>query len=145
MAMNARAVRRASQGASPYITDPGSVGSAPGIVLPFSVFDTARLMDALRRGQIDGIPPGVQGVPTDDELIASVVAHGMPKWSADQMRYNPALRLHYYLFWLDVREAAKGEKESKDRVDAAIATWAHMRKEELISDIPNHTVGFWER
>lgn len=132
--------------ASRFITDPASIGAqrgSGGVVLPFSVFDVPRLMAAVRSGLIEGIPP--QEDPTDDALIACVTAHGMPLWSADQMRYNPNLRLHYYMFWLDVKEAAKGNKEAQGRVDGAMSTWQHMRKEELISDIPNHTVGFWER
>lgn len=131
---------------SRFVTDPASIGAqrgSGGVVLPFSVFDVPRLMAAVRSGLIDGIPP--LDDPTDDALIACVSAHGMPLWSADQMRYNPNLRLHYYMFYLDVREAAKGNKEAKDRVDGAISTWSQMRKDELISDIPNHTVGFWER
>lgn len=129
-----------------YVTDPASVGSlkgSGGVVLPFTVFDVPRLMHALRTGLIEGLPPMKD--PTDDALISCVVTHGMPLWSADQMRYNPNLRLHYYMFYLDVKEAAKGDIEAKGRVDGAMATWQHMRKEELISDIPNHTVGFWER
>lgn len=126
-----------------YITDPASVGAQRGIILPASVFDHRRLMQALRRGLINGLPP--LDYPTDDLLIATVIEHGMPKWSADQMRHNPSLRLHYYLFWLDVREAAKGSKESQERVDAAITAWAEMRRNELISDVPNHTIGLWER
>lgn len=97
----------------------------------------------IRRGLVEGIPP--LDDPTDEQLIATVIAHGMPRWSADQMRYNPMLRLHYYMFWLDVREAAKGNKESQERVDGAISAWVQMRKDELVSDIPNRSVGFWER
>lgn len=123
-----------------YITDPGSV---TGLTLPFSIIDTDRLMSYIRRGLIDGIPP--LDDPTDNQLIATVVAHGMPSWSADQMRYHPGLRLQYYMFWLDVREAAKGVSEAKDRVDGCIAAWAQLRRDELISDVPNHTVGLWER
>jgi hypothetical protein len=112
-------------------------------VLPFSIFDHKRIMDALKAGTIDGLPP--MDDPTDEKLIATVVDHGMPRWSADQMRYNPMLRLQYYLFWLDVREAAKGNAEAKDRVDGARASWDEMRKIELISDTPDHTIGLWER
>lgn len=126
-----------------YITDPPSVASQPGVTLPFSVFDTERLMAHVRAGLVDGIPP--LDDPTDDKLIATVVAHGMPKWSADQMRHSPALRLAYYMFWMDVRDAAKGNKDSQERVDAAKAAWTEMRREELISDIPNMSVGLWER
>lgn len=125
---------------SRYVTDPSSAG---GLVLPFSVFDTTRIMAAVRQGLIDGLPP--LDDPTDDLLIATVVAHGMPRWSADQMRYHPGLRLQYYLFWLDVGEAAKGNAEAKDRVDGCISAWQQMRKDELISDKPDMSVGFWER
>lgn len=112
-------------------------------MLPFSVFDNARLMHALRRGLIDGIPP--LSSPTDEALIACVVAHGMPRWSADQMRYNPSLRLQFYMFHSDVAEAARGHKEAKERVDAAITAWQEMRKAEVVSDNPEGSVGFWER
>lgn len=126
-----------------YVTDPPSARSQNKLVLPFSVFDVPRLMSYIKRGLLEGMPP--LDDPTDEQLIATVIAHGMPRWSADQMRYNPALRLRYYMFWLDVREAAKGVKESKERVDSAISAWAEMRKVELVSDIPNHTIGLWER
>jgi hypothetical protein len=129
--------------ASPYITDPQSAGAAGGMVLPMSMFDVPRLMAAVKAGLIEGIPP--LDDPTDAQLIATVVAHGMPRWSADQMRYHPGLRLQYYLFWMDVKRAAGGESEAKGRVDGAIAAWAQMRKDELISDHPNMSVGMWER
>ena len=126
-----------------YVTDPPSVKSQAGVTLPFSVLDVPRIMAAIQQGLIDGLPP--MDDPNDDLLIATVIAHGMPKWSADQMRYHPGLRLQYYLFHLDVREAAKGNAEAKDRVDGAISAWAQMRKDELISDTPSHTIGLWER
>lgn len=128
---------------SRYITDPPSAESTGGVVLPYSVFDVPRLMAAVRAGLIEGLPP--LDDPTDDQLIATVVAHGMPRWSADQMRYHPGLRLQYYLFWLDVKEAAKGEPEARGRVDGAIEAWRQMRKDELVHDIPNMSIGFWER
>lgn len=128
---------------SRYVTDPPSVRSQSGVVLPFSVFDVPRLMAHVKAGLIDGIPP--LDDPTDDQLIATVVAHGMPKWSADQMRYHPGLRLHFYMFWMDVREAAKGNVDSKDRVDIAMQAWREMRKDELVHDKPNMSIGFWER
>jgi hypothetical protein len=126
-----------------YNTDPPSAGSTRKVVLPFAILDVPRIMEAVRAGLIDGLPP--LDSPTDELLIATVIEHGMPRWSADQMRYHPGLRLQYYLFWLDVREAAKGNVESKGRVDGAIEAWAQMRKDELISDTPGHTIGFWER
>jgi hypothetical protein len=137
---------RTAAPASRYVTDPPSQrasGSGSGITLPFSVFDVPRLMSHIRAGTIDGIPP--LDSPNDEELISTVIAHGHPRWSADQMRYHPGLRLHFYMFWMDVREAAKGNSESKGRVDGAIEAWAQLRKDEVISEIPNHTVGLWER
>lgn len=128
---------------SRFNTDPGSVASARGVVLPASIFDTARIDDLLSRGLLDGIPELKH--PTDDLLIATVIDHGMPKWSADQMRYHPGLRLSYYQHWRDTLSAARGDTEAQGRVDGAIEAWAQMRKDELISDIPNHTIGLWER
>ena len=49
------------------------------------------------------------------------------------------------MFYMDVREAAKGVTEAKERVDSAVAAWAQLRKDEVISDRPSHTVGIWER
>ena len=126
-----------------YVTDPSSARAQGGIVLPGSVFDTRRIREALKRKMIEGIPPMED--PSDEKLIACVMAHGMPRWAADQMRYNPSLRLQYYLFHEDVRDAAKGVADAKERVDAAIDAWAQMRKAEVIHDNPNMSVGFWER
>lgn len=126
-----------------YDTDPASAHSSRQPVLDHSVFDVPRLMAAIAAGLVDGLPP--LDNPTDAELIASVVAHGMPYWSADQMRYHPGLRLQYYLFWLDVREAAKGNKEAQGRVDGCRAAWAEMRKIELVTDRPDMSIGLWER
>ena len=138
-------VRGRTHVASPlkYNTDPTGVRNAPGVTLPFSVFDVPRIMGLLKQGLIEGLPPMQH--PTDDMLIATVIDNGMPKWSADQMRHHPGLRLTYYMFWLDVREAARGNSEAQGRVDGAREAWIQARKGELISEIPNHTVGLWER
>lgn len=127
----------------PYSTDPPSAGSTRQIVLPFSVFDTARLMDAIRRGLVQGLPP--MDDPTDELLIATVVDNGMPRWSADQMRHNPSLRLQFYMFWMDVRDAARGNSEARERVDGCRHAWTDMRKLELVNDRPEMSVGLWER
>lgn len=126
-----------------YNTDPPSAGSTRAPVLPVSVFDMPRLMQFVRAGLISVLWPLEH--PNDNLLIATVVDLGMPRWSAEQMRSNPALRLHYYMVWRDVQEAAKGVKESQDRIDAIRQSYVEMRKQELVSDTPNHTIGFWER
>lgn len=138
-----RARRRAIH--LPYSTDPASAGSTRQPVLPkgVTVFDQRRLRQALRLGLVDGIAPLEH--PSDELLIATVVNHGMPRWSADQMRYNPMLRLCYLKFWCDVGAAATGDPEAKEKVDAAREAWSKMRQIELIANRPGHTIGFWER
>lgn len=138
-----RRSRRTMASVNRYPTDPPSAASTGKIALPFSVFDVPRLMSYVRAGMISAIPE--QAHPNDALLIATVIELGMPRWSAEQMKYNPALRLHYYMTWLDVREAAKGNKEAQGRIDGIRASFAQMRKDELISDTPNHTIGLWER
>jgi hypothetical protein len=124
-----------------YDTDPSSNS---GLVLPVNVFDTARIQALIRAGRLQGIPREL-GHPNDNLLIATVVDNGMPSWSADQMRYHPGLRLAYFMFWNDLQDAAQGDAEAKEKVDGARAAWAQMRKDELINDMPDMSVGMWER
>ncbi len=124
-------------------TDPPSAQSTGQAKLPGSIFDQARIADAIRKGTIDWCPP--LDYPNDDLLIATVVDLGMPRWSADQMRYHPGLRLAYVRVWMDVQAAAKGHAEAQERIDVVRATYQEMRQLELISERPSHTVGFWER
>jgi hypothetical protein len=107
------------------------------------MFDVPRLMAAIKQGLVDGLPP--MDNPTDAQLMATVVALGMPKWSAAQMVYHPGLRLQYYMLWCDVQEAAKGNQEAKNRVDAARSMWSDMRRAEVVADRPDMSVGFYER
>jgi hypothetical protein len=83
--------------------------------------------------------------PNDRLLIATLVVHGQPQWSAEQIRHHPPARLHAAMFWLDVWDAAEGDKQAAERVDYCRWCWQEMRKQEVISDIPNRTVGFFER
>lgn len=126
-----------------YITDPAHHRTSGEPVLPTGVFDQARLLDACMRGLITAIPP--LDYPSDELLVSTLVAHGQPRWSADQIRYHPGLRYSALVFWSDVRRAARGDKESQGRVDGARAAWDEMRRIELIHPIPNHTIGLWER
>lgn len=127
-----------------YNTDPPSAASTGKPVLDHSIFDVKRLQDAMARGLLDGIPAELKH-PNDDLLIATVVAHGMPRWSAEQMREHPGLRLGYLRFWLDVQDAAAGDTEAQERVDVCRQAWDEARAIELISDRPEHTIGLWER
>lgn len=126
-----------------YDTDPPSAKSTRAPVLDGDMFDQARLQDAIAKGLVDALPP--LDYPNDDLLVSTVVAHGMPRWSAEQMRNHPGLRFAFVRFWLDVGMAAKGDHEAQERVDVCRATWDEMRQVELIHDRPDMSVGFWER
>ena len=83
--------------------------------------------------------PGIQhelAWPNDRLLIATLVAHGQPQWSAEQIRFHPPARFAAVKFWLDVQDAAEGDKEAQERVDYCVWSWQEMRKAQLISDLP---------
>jgi hypothetical protein len=124
-------------------TDPPTASSSRKPVLAGSIFDQARLLDGLRRGTVQGIPELEH--PSDELLIATVMELGMPRWSADQMRYNPMLRLCYVRTWLDVKAAAAGDPEAKERIDVIRTYFVEARQLELVTDRPDMSVGFWER
>lgn len=128
----------------PYITDPPSAASTrrPGRI-PGGLFDVKRTMLAIAAGLLDGIPPLPH--PNDDLLVATLVAHGQPRFAAEEVRGNPAIRLRACMFWSDVQNAARGDREAKERVDVIRQAWQQMRQIELISDRPGHTIGLWER
>jgi len=84
--------------------------------------------------QSPGIP--ANNAYTDNELIANLVAHGNPRWSAEQLRNNPPLRLIATKFFIDCEDAARGDREAKQRVDFIRAQWEAARREELIADDP---------
>lgn len=83
--------------------------------------------------------------PNDNLLVATLVAHGQPQWSAEQVRYHPPARFHALKFWCDVQDAAEGDKQAQERVDYCRWAWQEARKQEIISDIPNRTAGLFER
>lgn len=83
--------------------------------------------------------------PNDRLLISTLVAHGQPQWSAEQIRFHPPARWAALSFWLDVQDAAEGDPEALERVDYCRWAWQEMRKQQVISDVPNRTVGFFER
>lgn len=87
------------------------------------------------RGTGDGIAAPIAAVP-DEELIATLVEHGQPRWSSRLLKRDPALRLAALRFWVDVGDARKGDPRARERVDMIRESWARMRAAELISDDP---------
>jgi len=127
---------------SGIITDPPSPASSGKPVLPGSVFDVAKTAEYQRRGLIEGPAQEFPPPYNDERLIAIVMSLGMPRWSADQMRYHPGLRLNYLQLALDVEAAARGDKPAKARVDAVRERFEQERRCERISDIPTHVTGY---
>lgn len=93
-----------------------------------------------RQQEAGGIRTPIASVP-DAELIACLVEHGQPRWSAEELKRNPQLRLAALRFWVDVGDAQKGDPAARERVDYMRACWARMRAEELISDDPRRSHG----
>lgn len=83
--------------------------------------------------------------PNDNLLVATLVEHGQPQWSAEQLRHHPPARFAALQFWCMVQDAAEGDRLAREQVDYCRWAWQEMRKQELISDIPNRTVGIFER
>lgn len=82
---------------------------------------------------------------SDDLLIATQVAVGMPRWAADQVRYHPGARFLALRLWCDVQDADEGDLEAKARVDYYRETFAQLRRLDLISDRPDMSAGLMER
>ena len=113
-----------------YITDPSTPAPAP--VLPRSIFDPRPHRNV---GQ-PTIPHELPAVP-DSLLIATLVAHGQPRWAAEEVRRHPGVRFTAVKFWCDVQDAAEGDKAAQERVDYCREAWEKLRRESLISDIPH--------
>lgn len=120
-----------------YETDPPRASRGP--VLPRPLFS----LDPVRNRGIPGVGP-LKHV-SDDLLIATLVAHGQPRWAAEEVRRYPPVRLAALRFWVDVHDAAKGDPHARERVDRCRELWQIMRRIELISDRPDHTIGIFER
>lgn len=82
-----------------------------------------------------GIPTPLTSIP-DEELIATLVEHGQPRWAAEQIKRNPEHRLAALRFWVDVGDARHGDPDARARVDYMRECWIRMRAEELITDDP---------
>jgi hypothetical protein len=75
--------------------------------------------------------------PNDQLLVSVMVAYGQPHWSAEQIRYHPPARYAALQFYLDVLDAAEGDGQARERLDYCRWAWQEMRKNEMISDVPN--------
>jgi hypothetical protein len=76
--------------------------------------------------------------PNDRLLIATLVAHGQPQWSAEQVRHHPPARWAAVAFWIAVQDAAAGGKAAREKVDYCVWSWREMRRQEMIADVPDH-------
>lgn len=85
-----------------------------------------------------GIPKEIKDLP-DELLIRTLQAHGQPRWSAEQLRVHPQLRLHAVAFFFDVEDANRGDAEARMRVDMCREQWERLRREEYIADDPRRT------
>lgn len=100
------------------------------------------------------IPREVPAAP-DDLLISVLMQLGCPRWAAEQTRTHPGMRfaaMTVYMLWLDAQEgrmvqnARTGEMTSaRDLIDGIREQYAQARRDEAISDRPDHTVGLYER
>lgn len=91
-----------------------------------------------------GISRELTAVP-DDLLIATALQLGMPRWSAEQCRYHPFARFNLLRTYMDVLDAREGDGQAKERIDYIRHCFVEMRKIELVSERPSHTIGLWER
>lgn len=87
--------------------------------------------------QNQGIPFEIKAVP-DAEIIRNLVSYGQPLHAAQDVTKDPTgqARLLGMRFLFDCEDAARGDKEARQRVDALRYMWAQLRKEELIADDP---------
>jgi hypothetical protein len=137
-----RYIRRMRAKNTPYQPDPPSAASSRKPVLPGSIIDEQKTRDYFKRGLIEGASIEFPPPYGDERLIAVAMSLGMPRWSADQMRYHPGLRLSYLGLCMDVEAAARGDKPAKARVDAVRARFADERKAERIADEPTRATGY---
>ncbi len=108
------------------------------------MFDRQRIAKAINDGLATGIPVELNH-PSDRLLAATLIDLGMPRFAAEQLYGNPMLRFQALTVWIDVQDAAAGDREARECVDNMRAKWDEARRIELISDRPEHTIGLWER
>lgn len=118
-----------------YDTDPSTPARGP--VFNGSIFDQDRARNLDMPDSLWEIFSHELEHPNDPLLIATLVAHGHPLEHADQLRYHPKARMGAYRFWINVQEAAKGDKNSQEWVDRAREAWEKQRGPAL----EQHTFG----
>ena len=128
---------------SRYVTDPPSARASGQPAGP-QILNVQRLRELYMAGKIDGISVEMSH-PNDNLLVATMMAHGMPRYGAEMLRVHPQARFAAYALWVDVQEAARGETGAKERVDATIGLNEDARKTELTPNDPGMSVGLWER
>lgn len=135
------------------LTDPASLAPAPAAPAIFneSLERNVGHVLALRpAGQPHSprmlllLPSGrrtvIKDAPTDDRLIATQVAVGMPRQAAEQTRMHGGARFLAFKLWCDVQDAAEGDPEAKLRVDYYRESFQQLRAAELIADDPRRTL-----
>lgn len=118
-------------------TDPAS---APRYMLPRQLMDTA----AHRNLGNPEIPMELPALP-DDRLVAVMVEHGCPVWSANELRRSGFLRFCAVRFFFDVMDAQEGDRAARERVDFIREQYQEMRRAGIVDETPSHTVGIFER
>lgn len=105
--------------------------------LPHPLLAAQQRKAQLVAAQNNGIPYELKAVP-DAEIIANLVRYGQPRHSAQDVSKDPTgqARLLGLRFLFDCEDAAQGDKDAANRVDALRYMWAQLRKEELIADDP---------
>ena len=127
-----------------YPTDPPTAASSRKPVFDGDIFDYARMMSHLRAGNMQGCPP--LKYPNDDLLVSTMIyAVDMPRAMAELLRENPSLRWEAIVLWVKVKEAAAGNKPAQEWVDTVREKMQIARRVGLVHDIPEHTIGMWER
>lgn len=130
------------------LLEPAGLGRAPQAPALFSTDPQRNHPDQ------PGIPREIKALP-DQQLVATLVELGCPRWVAEQVRTHPGMRYAAVATWCLVRDAQEGKTvvnaRTGDRtsaralVDAIREQYAQARKAELISEVPDHTIGLWER
>lgn len=119
-------------------TDPAGLKPAP---VARDVFDHA----PHRNRGMNGIDNNCSSEEWDNRLIATAVELGLPRWAAEQARTHPPARFSLLKVWCDVQDAAEGDRQARERVDYYRWCFEEARRQEVISDIPDRTVGLFER
>jgi hypothetical protein len=97
--------------------------------------------------ELDALPDAV--------LISTLVSLGCPRWFAELVRTSQQLRFRAVQVYFLCEDAAAGRRlthpvtgesiPARDLVDSMRAEYEVMRRIELVSDVPDHTIGLFER